>query len=230
MPCELSILLPLSFDRRLRPPVFALRSGRGRSALPDTRPTISSGPVRTPTASPSRRGLCEPELSIVAKENTLTIRGEEAAKTEQQGEAPYQSIAARASSVCSSSPTMSRSRARISARAPARRSRARGSRGDEAAPDPHRKWQWFDPSGRAEGRLSGQSRSGCWKGAPRSPGRFHFGRLTLLTRAARPESYATARAWPRGCHWQMALSLAPTPAPLLATPQARPREFLSKPH
>jgi molecular chaperone IbpA len=41
-------------------------------------------------------GFAEPELSIVAKENTLTIRGEKQAKTEQQGEALYQGIAARA--------------------------------------------------------------------------------------------------------------------------------------
>ena len=42
-------------------------------------------------------GFAEPELSIVAKENTLTIRGEKQAKTdEHQGEALYQGIAARA--------------------------------------------------------------------------------------------------------------------------------------
>jgi len=68
------------------------------SALPDTRLTISSGPARTPTALRSRsRALPRPELSIVAKENTLTIRGEKQSKTdEQQGESLYQGIAARA--------------------------------------------------------------------------------------------------------------------------------------
>jgi molecular chaperone IbpA len=42
-------------------------------------------------------GFAEPELSIVAKENTLTIRGEKQSKTdEQQGEPLYRGIAARA--------------------------------------------------------------------------------------------------------------------------------------
>jgi molecular chaperone IbpA len=41
-------------------------------------------------------GFNEPELSIVAKENTLTIRGEKNATTEgKQGEVLYQGIAAR---------------------------------------------------------------------------------------------------------------------------------------
>ncbi len=42
-------------------------------------------------------GFSEPELSIVAKENTLTIRGEKNAKEEEaRGELLYQGIAARA--------------------------------------------------------------------------------------------------------------------------------------
>ena len=42
-------------------------------------------------------GFAEPELSIVAKENTLTIRGEKPTKTEEnKGETLYQGIAARA--------------------------------------------------------------------------------------------------------------------------------------
>jgi len=42
-------------------------------------------------------GFSEPELSIVAKENTLTIRGEKNAKEEEnRGEVLYQGIAARA--------------------------------------------------------------------------------------------------------------------------------------
>src|SRR5690349_12224515 len=42
-------------------------------------------------------GFSEPELSIVAKENTLTIRGEKQAKTEEKkgGDVLYQGIAAR---------------------------------------------------------------------------------------------------------------------------------------
>jgi molecular chaperone IbpA len=42
-------------------------------------------------------GFAEPELSIVAKENTLTIRGEKQTKTDEtKGETLYQGIAARA--------------------------------------------------------------------------------------------------------------------------------------
>ena len=42
-------------------------------------------------------GFSEPELNIEAKENTLTIRGEKQAKTEdKKGETLYQGIAARA--------------------------------------------------------------------------------------------------------------------------------------
>jgi molecular chaperone IbpA len=41
-------------------------------------------------------GFSEPELSVVAKENTLTIRGEKKAKEEEKrGEVLYQGIAAR---------------------------------------------------------------------------------------------------------------------------------------
>ena len=42
-------------------------------------------------------GFAEPELSIVAKENTLTIRGEKQTKTEEKkgGDVLYQGIAAR---------------------------------------------------------------------------------------------------------------------------------------
>lgn len=42
-------------------------------------------------------GFSEPELSIVAKENTLTIRGDKQVKTDEKaGEVLYQGIAARA--------------------------------------------------------------------------------------------------------------------------------------
>jgi molecular chaperone IbpA len=42
-------------------------------------------------------GFSEPELSVVAKENTLTIRGEKKAKEEEKrGDVLYQGIAARA--------------------------------------------------------------------------------------------------------------------------------------
>ena len=57
-------------------------------------------------------GFDEPELSVVAKENTLTIRGEKNAKEEEKrGDVLYQGIAARTFERVSSSPTSSRSRA-----------------------------------------------------------------------------------------------------------------------
>ena len=57
-------------------------------------------------------GFSEAELSVVAKENTLTIRGDKNAKEEgKRGDVLYQGIARAPSSACSSSPTSSRSRA-----------------------------------------------------------------------------------------------------------------------
>src|SRR6266545_5445485 len=41
-------------------------------------------------------GFSEPEISIVAKENTLTIKGEKQAKSEETNEVLYQGIAGRA--------------------------------------------------------------------------------------------------------------------------------------
>jgi molecular chaperone IbpA len=41
-------------------------------------------------------GFSEPDISIEAKENVLTIKGEKQAKTEEKGEVLYQGIAARA--------------------------------------------------------------------------------------------------------------------------------------
>ena len=41
-------------------------------------------------------GFSEPEISIVAKENTLTIKGEKTKQEEAKGEVLYQGIAARA--------------------------------------------------------------------------------------------------------------------------------------
>jgi len=48
-------------------------------------------------------GFGEKELSIEAKENTLTIKGNKQVKEEQNGEVLYQGIAARAPSSASSS-------------------------------------------------------------------------------------------------------------------------------
>ena len=84
----------VGFDR-----LFSLLDRATRTAAPAIRPTISSAPARTATASrlrfpASRRG----ELSIVAKENTLTIKGEKTANVnnEDKSEVLYRGIAARA--------------------------------------------------------------------------------------------------------------------------------------
>ena len=62
-----------------------------------TRPTTSNAPARTTIASlwPSPASV-EDELSLVAKENTLTIKGEKQVKQDNDGEVLYQGIAARA--------------------------------------------------------------------------------------------------------------------------------------
>ena len=83
----------VGFDR-----LFSMLDQAVDGARPATRPTTSSGPARTSTASRvAVAGFAETELSIEAKENTLTIRGEKQAKTnETHGEVLYQGIAARA--------------------------------------------------------------------------------------------------------------------------------------
>ncbi len=121
-------------------------------------------------------GFGENDLSIEAKENTLTIKGGKQAKEEQNGEVLYQGIAARAF------------RARLPAGRPcpgqerepreriaARRSRARNPRGQEAAPDPDRQWQCQSPGDRHQGRGL-TVRVICKTAAPRQkPGRFRLG-------------------------------------------------------
>ena len=84
----------VGFDR-----LFRLLDQVLPTAAPAIRPTTSSGPARTPTASRvAVSGFAEDELSIVAKENTLTIKGEKAANEngQDQSEVLYRGIAARA--------------------------------------------------------------------------------------------------------------------------------------
>ena len=88
---------PLSFHRRLRPLVLAARPGPSRAAAPGYPPyNIERTGENAYRVSVAVAGFNEPELSIVAKENTLTIRGEKTAKDEEKrGEVLYQGIAAR---------------------------------------------------------------------------------------------------------------------------------------
>ena len=88
-------------------------------------------------------GFAEGELSIEAKENTLTIRGEKQEKADEKpGEVLYQGIAARAFErrfQLADHVQVTRRFARE--RAPARRPRARDSGGEKAAPDSDRQRQ-----------------------------------------------------------------------------------------
>ena len=64
---------------------------------PATRPTTSSGPANNEyRVTVAVAGFGENDLSIEAKENTLTIKGVKQAKEQQKGEVLYQRIAARA--------------------------------------------------------------------------------------------------------------------------------------
>ena len=87
-------------------------------------------------------GFGENELSIEAKENTLTIKGTKQAKEEQNGEVLYQGIAARAfERVFQLADHVQVKNASLENGLAARRSRARNPRGQEAAPDPDRQRQ-----------------------------------------------------------------------------------------
>ena len=95
MPCELSILLPFIVPPSASTACFQCwtvsRSAPGyppynieRTGENDYRVTVAVA------------GFGENELSIEAKENTLTIKGSKQVKEEQNGEVLYQGIAARA--------------------------------------------------------------------------------------------------------------------------------------
>ena len=126
-------------------------------------------------------GFGENELSIESKENTLTIKGEKQVKQDNNGEVLYQGIAARAFEravpACRLRPGEGR---QPRERSPARRPRARDSRGEEAPPDRHRQRQGQAAGGRDQGRglieqpdVNSSGSSAEWS-APELPGRFHF--------------------------------------------------------
>ena len=144
MPCEhFRSCSPLSFDRRLRPAVFPLRSADGLDGTPGYPPyNIERTGDNAYRITVAVAGFSEPELNIEVKENTLTIRGEKQAKTENRPRRPLPGHRG------------ARVRARVPARrlrpgqgrvagerSPARRPRPRDPRGQEAAPDPDRQGQ-----------------------------------------------------------------------------------------
>ena len=98
-------------------------------------------------------GFGENDLSIEAKENTLTIKGAKQAKEEQKGEVLYQGIAARAfERVFQLADHVVVKDARARERPAARRSHARDPRGQEAAPDSDRQRRGQGPGDRRQGR------------------------------------------------------------------------------
>ena len=100
MPCVRSILLPSTVPPSASTGCSRCSTRSRASTTParPIRPTTSSGPARTPTASRvAVAGFAENDVSIEAKQNTLTIKGEKQAKAdEKKGEVLYQGIAARA--------------------------------------------------------------------------------------------------------------------------------------
>src|SRR5947199_2912432 len=84
----------VGFDR-----LFSMLDGAGFDGQAPTYPpyNIERTGENAYRISVAVAGFSEPELTIVAKENTLTIRGDKQAKTdEKSGEVLYQGIAARA--------------------------------------------------------------------------------------------------------------------------------------
>ena len=151
MPCELSILLPFIVPPLASTACFQCwtvsRSAPGyppynieRTGENDYRVTVAVA------------GFGESELSIEAKENTLTIKGSKQVKEEQNGEVLYQGIAARAfERVFQLADHVLVKNAQPRERIAARRSRARNSRGEKAAPDRDWRRQSHGP-GRDQGR------------------------------------------------------------------------------
>ena len=83
----------VGFDR-----MFSLldQLGGTEGPVPGYSPTISSGTARTPCISVAVAGFTDADLSIEAKENTLTIRGEKQTDDEEpSGEVLYKGIAER---------------------------------------------------------------------------------------------------------------------------------------
>ncbi len=110
----------VGFDR-----FFNLLDQATSDGSPGYPPTISSAPARTPTASALRSPASrKAELSIVAKENTLTIKGEKSANENRQGQ--FRSALPR------------HRRARLRARLPACRFRAGEERLARERPAPRR--------------------------------------------------------------------------------------------
>ena len=139
MPCELSILLPFIVPPSASTGCF--RCSDGFDAAPGYPPyNIERTGENDYRITVAVAGFGENELSIEAKENTLTIKGEKQAKeeTERRGALTRASRRARSSAVFQLADHVQVKSASARERSPARRSRARNPRGKEAAPDSDR--------------------------------------------------------------------------------------------
>ena len=98
MPCELSILHPYIVRPSVSTGCSRCSTRASRARAPGYPPyNIERTGDNEYRVTVAVAGFSEPELSIVAKENTLTIRGEKNAKEEEKrGDVLYQGIAARA--------------------------------------------------------------------------------------------------------------------------------------
>ena len=97
MPCELSILLPSIGPPSASTGCFPSSIKSPTGAAPGYPPyNIERTGENDYRITVAVAGFAEADLSIEAKENTLTIRGEKQAKTDEtKGEVLYQGIAAR---------------------------------------------------------------------------------------------------------------------------------------
>jgi molecular chaperone IbpA len=130
-------------------------------------------------------GFGQDELTIEAKENTLTVRGEKQEKQENnKGEVLYQGIAARTfervfqladfvqvKAAALENGLLHVDLVRERKRPAARRPRARDSGSEEAAQYPDREWRAESQGDRRQGRLSLGTYPLTWK-RPGFPGRF----------------------------------------------------------
>jgi hypothetical protein len=147
----------VGFDR-----LFSMLDGAGVDSAAPTYPpyNIERTGENAYRISIAVAGFAEGDLTIEAKENTLTVKGERQEKGENQGEVLYQGIAARAfeRAACE--------------RPAARRPRARDPRGEEAAPDSDRKRQGEGRGSRSQGGLRPAHQRERHGSAPVMPGRF----------------------------------------------------------
>jgi len=101
-------------------------------------------------------GFSEPEISIEAKQNTLTIKGEKQVKAdEKKGEVLYQGIAGRAFERVFQLASTSRSEALRSRTGSCMSSSSRGAGGHEAAPDSDQRRQQAPDDQRQGGLIHG---------------------------------------------------------------------------